>query len=317
MERIPTPDFGQPVCWLRVGDVQLHLLLDPEAAPRSAPPRPDDRRLRRAPTRRSAPRADVTFGWSLVELPSGQVQLYFRDPGGNLIELNWPDVETLDRSKYPELTRLADQIPQSAEALRARLYLAPAKPARRRPHVRFRRTWPRRDVEHDPASVGPARACAPGAGAPRQAHRDRPPRLVLVFPVIWVLFLAPTTGKYATSFGSAVHDPKDFLITLVNGVTDAGLYFVVASGFTLIFGLMRVVNMAHGAFFLLGGYIALKIQRHMVGEGGAFGLTSEPGQPDPLDRPGDRRHPADRRRSGWRCSRSSCAGTRARTSGRR
>jgi branched-chain amino acid transport system permease protein len=98
--------------------------------------------------------------------------------------------------------------------------------------------------------------------------------LVLLFPFIWVLFLAPTTGKYATSFGSAVHDPKDFLITLVNGVTDAGLYFVVASGFTLIFGLMRVVNMAHGAFFLLGGYIALKIQREMVGQGGAFGLTS-------------------------------------------
>jgi branched-chain amino acid transport system permease protein len=99
--------------------------------------------------------------------------------------------------------------------------------------------------------------------------------LVLVFPLIWVLFLAPTTGKYATSFGSAVHDPKDFLITLVNGLTDAGLFFVVASGFTLIFGLMRVVNMAHGAFFLLGGYVALKIQRHMVGSGGAFGLSSD------------------------------------------
>jgi branched-chain amino acid transport system permease protein len=98
--------------------------------------------------------------------------------------------------------------------------------------------------------------------------------VILLFPVIWVLFLAPTSGKYATSFGSAIHDPKDFLITLLNGLTAAGLYFVVASGFTLIFGLMRVVNMAHGAFFLLGGYIALKIQRHMVGEGGAFGLTS-------------------------------------------
>ena len=71
-----------------------------------------------------------------------------------------------------------------------------------------------------------------------------------------------------------MHDPKDFLITLLNGITAAALYFVVASGFTLIFGLMRVVNMAHGAFFLLGGYIALKLQRHMVGEGGAFGLTS-------------------------------------------
>jgi branched-chain amino acid transport system permease protein len=32
--------------------------------------------------------------------------------------------------------------------------------------------------------------------------------------------------------------------------------------------------MAHGAFFLFGGYIALKLQRHLVGEGGSFGLTS-------------------------------------------
>jgi branched-chain amino acid transport system permease protein len=87
--------------------------------------------------------------------------------------------------------------------------------------------------------------------------------------VIWVLFIAR-----GTSFGSAVHDPKDFLITLLNGLTAAGLYFVVASGFTLIFGLMRVVNMAHGAFFLLGGYVALELQRHWVGEGSAFGLTS-------------------------------------------
>ena len=80
--------------------------------------------------------------------------------------------------------------------------------------------------------------------------------------VVWVLFLAR-----GTTFGPAVDNPKDFLITTLNGVTAAGLYFVVASGFTLIFGLMRVVNMAHGAFFLLGGYIALKLQRHWVGEG--------------------------------------------------
>jgi len=96
-----------------------------------------------------------------------------------------------------------------------------------------------------------------------------------LFPLLWVLFLAPTTGGGATTFGSAVHDPKDFLITLLNGLTAAGLYFVVASGFTLIFGLMRVVNMAHGAFFLFGGYIALKLQRDFVGGGGAFGLTSD------------------------------------------
>jgi branched-chain amino acid transport system permease protein len=98
--------------------------------------------------------------------------------------------------------------------------------------------------------------------------------LVSLLILLWVLFLAPTTGTLATTFGSAVDDPKDFLITVLNGVTAAGLYFVVASGFTLIFGLMRVVNMAHGAFFLLGGYIALKLQRHWVGQGGSFGLTS-------------------------------------------
>jgi branched-chain amino acid transport system permease protein len=96
-----------------------------------------------------------------------------------------------------------------------------------------------------------------------------------VFVVLWICFLAPTTGKWATTFGSAFHDPKDFLITVLNAVTSAALYFVVASGFTLIFGLMRVVNMAHGALFLLGGYVALKMQRHLVGGGGGFGLTSD------------------------------------------
>src|SRR3954451_14322426 len=93
--------------------------------------------------------------------------------------------------------------------------------------------------------------------------------LAIALPVIWVLFIAS-----GATFGSAVDDPKDFLITLLNGLTAAALYFVVASGFTLIFGLMRVVNMAHGAFFLLGGYIALHIQRNMVGGGGALGLSS-------------------------------------------
>ncbi|MBV8562166.1 MAG: branched-chain amino acid ABC transporter permease, partial [Actinobacteria bacterium] len=98
--------------------------------------------------------------------------------------------------------------------------------------------------------------------------------VAVAFALVWVLFAAPTTGSVATTFGSAWHDPKDFFITVLDSLTAAGLYFVVASGFSLIFGLMRVVNMAHGAFFLLGGYIALKIQRSEVGQGGAFGLDS-------------------------------------------
>jgi branched-chain amino acid transport system permease protein len=92
---------------------------------------------------------------------------------------------------------------------------------------------------------------------------------LVAFPIIWVLFIAS-----GTTFGSAIDDPKDFLITLINGLTAAALYFVVASGFTLIFGLMRVVNMAHGAFFLFGGYIALHLQRDMVGGDTSLGLSS-------------------------------------------
>ena len=48
---------------------------------------------------------------------------------------------------------------------------------------------------------------------------------------------------------------KVFVNTLLNGLTLAALYFLVASGFTLVFGLMRNVNLAHGSMYLLGGYI--------------------------------------------------------------
>jgi branched-chain amino acid transport system permease protein len=46
---------------------------------------------------------------------------------------------------------------------------------------------------------------------------------------------------------------------MINGATFAALLFVVASGFTLIFGLMRIVNLAHGALYLMGGYIGYSV----------------------------------------------------------
>jgi branched-chain amino acid transport system permease protein len=55
-------------------------------------------------------------------------------------------------------------------------------------------------------------------------------------------------------------DWRQFAVVTLNGITLAALFFVVASGFTLIFGLMRVVNMAHGSLYLLGGYLALEMQ---------------------------------------------------------
>src|SRR5690625_8030290 len=50
-----------------------------------------------------------------------------------------------------------------------------------------------------------------------------------------------------------------FLNALFNGITLGALYFLVASGFTLIFSLMKNVNLAHGSLYLLGGYIGFEI----------------------------------------------------------
>lgn len=49
------------------------------------------------------------------------------------------------------------------------------------------------------------------------------------------------------------------LVQILNGLTLAALLFIVASGFTLIFGLLRIVNLAHGALYLFGGYIGYSV----------------------------------------------------------
>ncbi|UCB45722.1 MAG: branched-chain amino acid ABC transporter permease [Spirochaetota bacterium] len=54
---------------------------------------------------------------------------------------------------------------------------------------------------------------------------------------------------------------NQILIQFTNGITYAGLLFMIASGFTLIFGVMRVINMSHGAFYILGAFIAYTIQK--------------------------------------------------------
>jgi branched-chain amino acid transport system permease protein len=49
------------------------------------------------------------------------------------------------------------------------------------------------------------------------------------------------------------------LNVVLNGLTLAALYFIVAAGFSLIFGLMRTVNMAHGALYLIAGYVGYAV----------------------------------------------------------
>jgi branched-chain amino acid transport system permease protein len=54
-------------------------------------------------------------------------------------------------------------------------------------------------------------------------------------------------------------------VLLANGLALAAILFLLSSGLTLIFGLMNVVNFAHGAMFLVGGYVTLTVTRHITG----------------------------------------------------
>ena len=52
-------------------------------------------------------------------------------------------------------------------------------------------------------------------------------------------------------------EPKVWMSIMLSGATLAALYFLVASGLSLIFGLMDVLNFAHGVLFVLGAYVGL------------------------------------------------------------
>jgi branched-chain amino acid transport system permease protein len=77
----------------------------------------------------------------------------------------------------------------------------------------------------------------------------------VAFGLVYVAFLADR---------AAIDDPTTFFSTLLDAITLGGLYFVVASGFTLVFGLMRVVNMAHGSLYLVAAYVAINVQRRII-----------------------------------------------------
>src|SRR5215470_2333949 len=59
--------------------------------------------------------------------------------------------------------------------------------------------------------------------------------------------------------GAGSVDLRFWLIQTFNGISYGALLFLLGSGLSLIFGVMRIVNLAHGSYFLLGGYVALSV----------------------------------------------------------
>jgi branched-chain amino acid transport system permease protein len=78
--------------------------------------------------------------------------------------------------------------------------------------------------------------------------------LLVAAVVAWLVF-----AVWPDWLNAVLISKKAFVSAVLNGITLAGLYFLVASGFTLVFGLMRNVNLAHGSLYLLGAYIGYEV----------------------------------------------------------
>lgn len=125
MRRVPTPLFPDGhVVWLALGDQQLHLF----ARATDAPPYHhlgidvDDFAgvFRRARERGLLdPKA---FQAQIRCHPMGWVQMYLRDPAGNLVEIDWPDLSTLPADIAAAIPRLEDVVEQTGDAATATLY---------------------------------------------------------------------------------------------------------------------------------------------------------------------------------------------------
>jgi len=88
---------------------------------------------------------------------------------------------------------------------------------------------------------------------------ERRPLAALIILLAAAILVWLIVAPWPDGLEAVLGRKRIFLNAFFNGITLGALYFLVASGFTLIFGLMRNVNLAHGSLYLLGGYIGYEI----------------------------------------------------------
>ena len=84
---------------------------------------------------------------------------------------------------------------------------------------------------------------------------QRHPVWTVIVALVVAICLWAMIAPWPEGLEAVLGRKRIFLNAVFNGITLGALYFLVASGFTLIFGLMKNVNLAHGSLYLLGGYI--------------------------------------------------------------
>lgn len=88
---------------------------------------------------------------------------------------------------------------------------------------------------------------------------ERHPFWSVVIVLVAALLLWAIFAPWSAAVEEVLGRKRIFLNALFSGITLGALYFLVASGFTLIFGLMRNVNLAHGSLYLIGGYLGFEV----------------------------------------------------------
>jgi catechol 2,3-dioxygenase-like lactoylglutathione lyase family enzyme len=124
-QSLPTPNFGLPVAWLGLGRTQLHLFerdMQPTSHHHLGITVDDLEPAYRVAERRGAFDHEA-FGNHLVELPGDVVQMYVRDPAGNLVEIDQAGVDRLPEDLRRQVKPLWGFHSQSDEQMRGRLFV--------------------------------------------------------------------------------------------------------------------------------------------------------------------------------------------------
>ena len=301
MERIPTPTFDLPVLWLRVGDMQLHLFLDDGPAPsrHHLGITIDDFD---AAYEAVKARASDTWGYKLVELPSRPAAALLPRP-----------------ERQPDRAQLCGPTASTGHAIPScggSPITSRRSPTRRKPSST---SPPASDGRSTAAARHPEEAAHTHCRATAHAAHRR-------------LGAARGARGAPGPLGALLRaDNRKVCDELrLGGPRPEGLPHhgpqrrhrrgpLLRRRERLHAHLRPDARRQHGARRVLPArrlHRAEAAARH--GRPGRLVRAHElPGQPDALDRPGDRRDARGRRRSASRCSSSSCAGTRDRTCARR
>jgi branched-subunit amino acid ABC-type transport system permease component len=89
--------------------------------------------------------------------------------------------------------------------------------------------------------------------------RERLLRLLIAIPIIYLVLLAgqPAGLDLVKIWNTIVNDPAILIQQLINGLANGAIIVIIALGYTLVYGIIELVNFAHGDVFMLGTFTAL------------------------------------------------------------